>query len=59
MHSHSAKHGMVMLKKGVFLYEKITNTKNVSIIEKENLEENKEEKTQQEDELCYNEKKKE
>ena len=46
-------------KEKVFLYEKITNTKNVSIIEKENLEENKEEKTQQEDELCYNEKKKE
>lgn len=46
-------------KEKVFLYEKITNTKNVSIIEKENLEENKEEKTQQEDEVCYNEKKKE
>lgn len=46
-------------KEKVFLYEKITNTKNVSMIEKENLEENKEEKTQQEDELCYNEKKKE
>lgn len=46
-------------KEKVFLYEKITNTKNISIIEKENLEENKEEKTQQEDELCYNEKKKE
>lgn len=46
-------------KEKVFLYEKITNTKNVSIIEKENLEENKEEKTQQEDELCYNEKEKE
>lgn len=46
-------------KEKVFLYEKITNTKNVSIIEKENLEENKEEKTQQEDELCYNKKKKE
>ena len=46
-------------KEKVFLYEKITNTKNVSIIEKEDLEENKEEKTQQEDELCYNKKKKE
>ena len=46
-------------KEKVFLYEKITNTKNVSMIEKENLEENKEEKTQQEDELCYKEKKKE
>lgn len=46
-------------KEKVFLYEKITNTKNVSMIEKENLEENKEEKTQQEHELCYNEKKKE
>lgn len=46
-------------KEKVFLYEKITNTKNVSMIEKENIEENKEEKTQQEDELCYNGKKKE
>ena len=46
-------------KEKVFLYEKITNTKNVSIIEKEDIEENKEEKTQQEDELCYNKKKKE
>ena len=46
-------------KEKVFLYEKITNTKHVSMIKKENLEENEEEKTQQEDELCYNEKKKE
>ena len=43
----------------IFLYEKITNTKNISVIEKEELEENKQEKPQQEDELCYNEKKKE
>lgn len=42
----------------IFLYEKITNTKNISVIEKEELEENKQEKPQQEDELCYNEKKK-
>ena len=42
----------------IFLYEKITNTKNLSVIEKEELEENRQEKPQQEDELCYNEKKK-
>ena len=46
----------------VFLYEKITNTRNISVIEKEEdneeIEEKHQEKTQQEDELCYNEKKK-
>ena len=46
----------------VFLYEKITNTRNISVIEKEEnneeIEEKYQEKTQQEDELCYNEKKK-
>ena len=51
-------------KKGekVFLYEKITNTRNISVIEKEERDEENTEKqqenSQQEDELCYNEKKK-